>query len=143
MFIKYIIVSGFLLWRVSFVSVLLVAGSLGHYVFMLEDGASRALAATAAINTLVVGQAFYLFNSRYILEPSWNISGFIGSRAVLISIAILAVLQLSFTYLPQMQYIFDTQGLPPGAWVKILAFGIIVFILVELEKAYLLRKRGG
>ena len=137
------IVSGFLLWRVSFVSVLLVAGSLGHYVFMLEDGASRALAATAAINTLVVGQAFYLFNSRYILEPSWNISGFIGSRAVLISIAILAVLQLSFTYLPQMQYIFDTQGLPPGAWVKILAFGIIVFILVELEKAYLLRKRGG
>ncbi len=135
------ILSPFLLWRVGFVSVLLTAGALGHYMFMIEGGQSSEIAATAAINTLVMGQVFYLFSSRYILEPSWNFRGFTGSRAVLISIAVLAVLQASFTYLPPMQYVFGTVGLPAGAWAKIFAFGIIVFILVELEKAYFMRKQ--
>lgn len=141
------IVSGFLLWRVAFVSLLLVAGALGHYIYMLETGQSQSLAGTAAINTMVVGQIFYLFNSRYIHESSWTIAGFTGSRAVLISIGILAVLQLSFTYLPVMQYVFKTEGLPLSAWIAILIFGVLVFILVELEKAVLLykerHKKGG
>ncbi|WP_051617296.1 cation-transporting P-type ATPase [Desulfonatronovibrio hydrogenovorans] len=135
------LVSGFLLWRVGFVSVLLVIGALGHYKLMLLDGASQNLAGTAAINTLVMGQVFYLFNSRFIFEPSWTIRGIMGSRPVLISIAVLAVLQLSFTYLPPMQYLFQTEGLDPAAWVRILIFGILVFILVEMEKAVFRKRR--
>lgn len=128
------LLSPFLLWRISFVAILLVMGALGHYQIILAGGGSKALAGTAAINTLVAGQAFYLFNSRYIRESSWNPQGILGSRPVLISIAVLAVLQLCFTYLPPMQHLFQTEALGLGVWVKIFLFGISLFILVEIEK---------
>ena len=136
------LVSGFLLWRIVFVSILLVTGALGHYTLVLAEGSSQNLASTAAINTLVMGQVFYLFSSRFIHEPSWNFQGIFGSRPVLISIAVLAVLQLSFTYLPPMQFLFETEGLGPVAWVKIFIFGIAVFFLVELEKLFFRKKLG-
>ena len=135
------IVTGFMLWRILFVGVLLVTGTLLHYGYMLGTGASQALASTAAINTLVVGQVFYLINNRFMYEPSWTLAGFIGSRAVLISVAVLAVLQLSFTYFPPMQFIFGTEGLPIDTWITILAYGMLLFILVEIEKIWFRRKR--
>ena len=134
------LISGVLLWRISFVSLLLVAGALGHYQFMLSEGASQALASTAAINTLVTGQVFYLINSRFILEPSWNVRGVLGSRPALVSIAILAVLQFSFTYLPFMQFLFQTEALGLEAWARIAVFGLAVFLAVELEKTYFRKK---
>ncbi len=136
------LVSGFLLWRISFVSLLLVAGALGHYQFMLSEGASQALASTAAINTLVMGQVFYLISSRFMIEPSWNLRGVLGSRPALVSIAILAVLQLSFTYLPFMQFLFQTDPLGLEAWARIAAFGLTVFLAVELEKTYYRKRRA-
>ena len=136
------LVSGFLLWRVLFVSILLVIGALGHYQLVLSEGGSQNLASTAAINTLVMGQVFYLFNSRFILESSWNLKGILGSRPVLISIAVLAVLQICFTYLPPMQFLFQTESLDFGAWIKIIVFGIILFVFVEIEKAVFRKKKG-
>ena len=136
------LMSGFLIWRVAWVSLLLVIGTLWHYQYMLAGGASHQLASTTAINTLVVGQVFYLINSRFIHEPSWNIRGFLGSRAVLVSIAILALLQIGFTYLPFMQYIFKTEPVCLESWVRIVLFGIIVFLAVELEKAFFRRRTG-
>ncbi|WP_291322158.1 HAD-IC family P-type ATPase, partial [Desulfonatronospira sp.] len=136
------LISGFLIWRVASVSVLLVIGTLWHYQYMLSGGASHELASTTAINTLVVGQVFYLINSRFIHEPAWSIQGFVGSRAVLISIAVLAVLQIGFTYLPFMQYIFQTEPVCLESWVRIVLFGIIVFLAVELEKAFFRRRTG-
>ncbi len=137
------LVSGFLLWRVTFVSILMVIGALGHYKLVLADGGSQNLASTSAINTLVMAQVFYLFSSRYIYESSLNLQGIIGSRPVLISISVLAVLQLSFTYLPPMQFLFQTEALDLWAWVKILIFGMAVFFLVELEKSLFRRKNSG
>jgi len=136
------LISGFLIWRVASVSVLLVIGTLWHYQYMLAGGASHELASTTAINTLVVGQVFYLINSRFIHEPAWSIRGFLGSRAVLISIAILAVLQLGFTYLPFMQYIFQTEPVCLESWIRIILFGIILFLAVEMEKAFFRRRTG-
>ncbi len=133
------LMSGFLLWRISFVSLLLVLGALGHYMLLLAQGSTQELASTAAINTLVMGQVFYLISSRFILEPSWNLKGILGSRPVLISIAVLAVLQIGFTYLPFMQFLFQTEPLGLDAWARILAFGLAVFLAVELEKASLRR----
>jgi len=71
------------------VSVLLTVGALGHYILVLESGAPQELAATAAVNTLVFGQICYLFNSRFILESSLKKHAFLGSSAVLWSIALL------------------------------------------------------
>ncbi|ABI56378.1 cation-transporting P-type ATPase [Alkalilimnicola ehrlichii MLHE-1] len=132
------LLSGFLIWRVLFVSALLVVGTFGHYFWMIEwEGASQELARTAAINTLVVGQMFYLINSRYILESVLNIRGLLGSRPVLIAIALLLVLQMLFTYSGPFQFLFSTEGIGWDEWSRILIFGLALFFIVEAEKAVL------
>ena len=130
------LLSGFLLWRVGFVSLLLLAGTFGHFLYELylaDTGLDHAR--TAAINTLVVGQVFYLFNSRYILEPSWNREGLFGSRAVWVAIGVLVILQGAFNYLGPFQDVFGTVPMGWEPWARILAFGVAVYVLVELEKA--------
>lgn len=98
-------------------------------------------ARTVAINTLVMGQLFFLFNSRYILEPSCNREGLFGSRPVLIAVGALILLQGLFTYAPPLQFLFGTTAIGLEEWGRILVFGIVLFTLVELEKAFL-RRRG-
>jgi len=132
------LLSGFLVWRVLFVSLLLVVGTFGHFYWMLEmQGASEPLARTVAINTLVVGQMFYLINSRYILESVLNRDGLLGSRPVLLAIGILVVLQLLFTYAGPFQYLFNTVAIGFDEWLRILVFGVCLLLVVEAEKAIL------
>jgi magnesium-transporting ATPase (P-type) len=129
------ILSGFLVWRVFFVSLLLVAGTFGHFVWLEQRGVATDLARTMAINTLVAGQLFYLFNSRYVLEPSYGTRALTGNRAVLVAVAILVALQLLFTYAQPFHVLFGTAAIGLADWGRILAFGGVVFLLVELEKA--------
>jgi magnesium-transporting ATPase (P-type) len=122
---------------------LLVGGTFGHYLFIeSRPGATIELARTAAINTLVIGQLFYLFNSRYILAPSWNWHGIFGSRPVLLAAATLILLQTLFTYAPPLQSLFHTVPLAPVDWLRIFAYGLFVFLAVEIEKIFLRRHTG-
>ena len=64
------IVTGFGLWRILFISLALLAYTLAAFFMMKRYGASDALARTAAVNAITVGQVFYLLNSRYLLDSS-------------------------------------------------------------------------
>jgi magnesium-transporting ATPase (P-type) len=121
----------FMLWRIVFVTVFLVAGSLGLFLWELERGMPVEVARTAAINALVMGEIFYLFNCRRLTRPAIGWSGFVGNRAVLFAIGVLVVLQA----------LFNTAPLDALTWLKILAFGVIVYSVVEIEKA-LVRRRA-
>jgi magnesium-transporting ATPase (P-type) len=129
------LLSGFLLWRIPFVAILLWAGTFGHFVYMEEFlGVSDELARTVAINTLVAGQAFYLLNLRLIHQPvliGWEV---FRSRAMWIAIGVLIVLQFTFTFAPVMNTLFGTTPVPLEHWWRILLFGLLVFIIVETEK---------
>ncbi|MCC5888064.1 MAG: HAD-IC family P-type ATPase [Gammaproteobacteria bacterium] len=135
------LLNGLLLWRVVFVSTLLLAGTFGHFLWLEQAGASLEQARTAAVNTLVAGTLFYLFNSRYVLAPVLNRKGLFGSRAVWIAVGILLLLQVAFTHLPWLQRLFGTAGLDVLSWLAILAFGVAVLLAVEMEK-WILRRRG-
>ena len=135
------LLTGFLIWRVAFVSALLVAGSLGAFLYEMRQGASIEAARTFAVNALVMGQVFYLFNSRFIVAPATAGSGPLGNRYALLAVAVLAALQALFTYAPPLQDLFGTTALPAAAWLPIAGFGVAVFALVELEKAWLRRRR--
>ncbi|MHB1061189.1 MAG: cation-transporting P-type ATPase [Thiobacillus sp.] len=124
----------FMLWRIVFVTVFLVAGSLGLFLWELERGVPLDVARTAAINALVMGEIFYLFNCRRLTAPVVGWSGLVGNRAVLIAIGLLVVLQGLFTYLPMLQALFATAPLDLAAWGRILVFGVIVYSVVEIEK---------
>jgi magnesium-transporting ATPase (P-type) len=129
------ILSAFLTWRTVLVSVLLLAGTLGLFLWERALGTGLDAARTVAVNTLVVGEIVYLVNCRRITESCWNLDGLFGSRAVLIAVAVVVAFQFLFTYLPAMQFLFDTTPIGLGAWARIIGFGFVLLTLVELEKA--------
>jgi magnesium-transporting ATPase (P-type) len=128
------ILSGFMIWRISFVSVLLAVGVVALFLWEIARGASLETARTVAVNALAMGEIFYLFNCRYLLAPVRSWQDFSGNRYVLLSIAVLAVIQLAFTYVPFMQKMFGVVALDAAAWALIAAFGVLLFFAIELEK---------
>jgi len=84
-----------------------------------------------------MGEIAYLFNCRYLLGPVLTWQDFTGNRYVLLSIGALAVFQIAFTYLPFMQKLFGVVALDAAAWWRILLFGVLLFVAVEIEKALL------
>ncbi|MBI4807454.1 MAG: cation-transporting P-type ATPase [Nitrosomonadales bacterium] len=131
----------FLLWRILFVSALMVAGSLGFFLWEESRGASIELARTVAVNALVTGEVFYLINCRYLIASSGNLRSFTGSRPALLTIAAVVALQLLFTYSAPLQRMFGTAAIDAATWGRILLFGILLFFAVEAEKRWL-RYRG-
>jgi magnesium-transporting ATPase (P-type) len=128
------VLSRLLVWRVLFVSVILMVGTFGVFLWDVGQGNNIAHSRTAAVNTLVLFECFYLFNSRYISESVMNWQGIVGNRWVLIAIAILLVFQLGFTYWPPLQLLFGTAALAPETWGIAALVAASVYILVELEK---------
>ena len=128
-----------LVWRIAFVSIILMSGTFGLFLWEMEQGANIERARTVAVNTLVVFEIFYLFNSRYITAPVFNRAGLTGNRYVLIAIGVLIVFQLGFTYLAPMQSLFGTTQIDFSIWLRILAVASSVLFLFELEK-YVVRR---
>jgi magnesium-transporting ATPase (P-type) len=128
------LVTGFLLWRIVLVSAILVAGALGLFLWESGRGAPLEVARATAVNAVVIGEVFYLFNCRRFTESALSREGIFGNRYVLIAIGVLLVLQLGFTYLPFMQRWFGTAGLDAAAWVRAVLFGMALFTVVEVEK---------
>jgi calcium-translocating P-type ATPase len=124
----------YLLWRIAFVSLILVAGTFGLFLWERAHGANDALARTVAVNTLVMFEVFYLFSSRRLLAPVLNREGLFGSRAIWISVAAVIGFQLLFTYAPPLQHLFATEAIGLDAWGRILAVAVWVLVLIELEK---------
>ena len=129
-----------LIWRVAFVSVILMGGTFGIFLWDLQQGANIEHARTVAVNTLVMFEIFYLFNARYILASVFNWSGLTGNRYVLMAIGLLILFQLSFTYLAPMQSLFGTTTIELGLWLRIVLIASSVLFLVEIEKYFLRRK---
>ncbi len=130
----------FLAWRIAFVSLILVAGTFGLFLWETRVNATSVVEArTIAVNTLVMFEVFYLFATRYMLEPVLNSEGLFGSRYVLIAVVLVTGFQLLFTYAPFMQALFHTAPITGGAWVRIVLITATVLLLVEFEK-YLIRR---
>jgi magnesium-transporting ATPase (P-type) len=127
-----------LIWRVAFVSVIIMSGTFGLFIWEMERGVSIEYARTVAVNTLVMFEIFYLFNARYITASIFNWKGFTGNRYVLLAIGILVAFQLGFTYLAPMQLLFGTAAIDLSMWLRILVVASSILFLVELEK-YIVR----
>ena len=85
----------------------------------------------------MAGEAAYLVSTRFLTASALSRSRFFANPAVFVAIGLLAVVQLGFTYLPPMQRWFGVAGLDAGHWGWVAAAGLVVFAVVELEKAVL------
>jgi magnesium-transporting ATPase (P-type) len=133
------LLSGFFVWRVLLVSVLMMLGAFGLFYWELQAGTSVEQARTMAVNAVVVAEMFYLLNSRFIIAPVCNRSGLLGNPYVLLAIAACIPLQLAFTYWGPLQTVFGSTDLAAGDWLKIVAAGVLVFCIAELEKRVIRR----
>jgi len=126
--------SGYFVWRTLFVILLTAAGVLGMFLWEQAQGASVDAARTAAVNTLVVIEVFYLFNTRYLVAPAWPLRALTGNRYVPLSIAAVLAVQLLFTYAPFMQTLFHSAALGAEVWGRSVLIGGMIYVVVELEK---------
>jgi len=137
------IASGFFVWRVVWVSLLMGAGSLGLFLYHEAEGASVETARTIAVNVIVAGEMVYLLNSRSILGPVTNREGFFGNQVALLAVMTCVPLQLAYTYLPIMNDIFGSEGLTLTEWIHVGLAGALVFVGVEAEKLVIRRSGLG
>lgn len=125
-------------WRIIFVSTL-----IGFFTFLVFyqlriDGMDENMARTIAVNTLVAGQLFYLFNCRHIQSSAFN-RDFFNNPYAFLAAGVLTVLQLVFVYVPAMNTFFGTSPIPPVYWLYSGFPGLAVFLIVEIEKSIMRR----
>jgi magnesium-transporting ATPase (P-type) len=135
------ILSGFLVWRIVLVAILMIGGGFALYFWEIMQGSSVAFSRTVVVNALVMAQIVYLFNCRYLLASVLSLEGLLGNRNILVAVGLLLLLQLALTYLPAMQQLFGTAGLDAIAWGRIIAISLMLFMLIEFEK-YVMRRKG-
>jgi len=129
------LLSRFLMWRVLFVSALFATAAFGVFWWAERNGRSLEEARTLVVNTIVVLEVFYLFSVRYLHASSLTLRGMLGTRAVLIGVGTVVVLQVAFTYLPPMQTLFGTRAVSFGEGASIILIGVALLAVLEMEKS--------
>ncbi len=127
------ILGKYFLWRIFYVSVVIGGFTLLLYRLMRTGGVDLDTARTIAVNTIVAGQAFYLFNCRKFHETIFT-REFFGNAYVFIAIGALIIFQLIFTYVPFMNTLFGTSPIGVTEWMYVVGAGVSVLVLVEIEK---------
>jgi magnesium-transporting ATPase (P-type) len=135
------ILDRFGLWRVIFVGLALLALTLWAFFWMKSNHASDELARAVAVNALVIGQIFFLLNSRYKFHSSLSLKAHLGNNYLPLGIGAVAILQLLFTYAPPLQALFETEAIPLWVWPWLFLGGFVFFLVVEAEKALIRRAR--
>ncbi|MGE0625858.1 MAG: HAD-IC family P-type ATPase [Pseudomonadales bacterium] len=131
------LLSALVIWRTAFVSLLMLAAIA--WLFARESEHGLEYARTAAVSLLVTFEAVYLISSRHLDRTSVSLEGVFGNRLALLAIVGVALLQLAFVYTPPFAALFESRPLGAGTWLSIGALGLVLFLVVELEK---LARRG-
>lgn len=122
-----------LVGRVLVVGLLLIVAVFLVYERALLLGRDLGEARTAAVNAIVFGEIFFLFNCRS-LRYSLTSIGFFSNWRLLAGVAGMVALQLIFTYTGFMNLVFDTAPVGVRSWLCIITVALVVFLFVEAEK---------
>jgi Ca2+-transporting ATPase len=123
-----------LIMRIIMVSLMLVICAFGLFkleLMLMND--NEALARTLAVNVFVFGEVFYLFNCRSITHPVWAL-GFFSNPPLWAGVAVMTLLQMMYTYLPVFNTVFQSSPMGLPEWGMVLASGLMIFWVVEIEK---------
>jgi magnesium-transporting ATPase (P-type) len=128
------LLTGPLIFRTCLVSLIMVSGGLGLFLWELRiDPAGLTVARTVAVNTIVVVQTVYLFNCRSLRHSVFRI-GWFTNRAAIAGVLAMLGAQLLFTYLPVLNRLFHSAPVGVGSWLRIAGVAASAFVAVEFEK---------
>jgi magnesium-transporting ATPase (P-type) len=85
------------------------------------------------LQMLVTAQWVYMINCRSSDSFSLNM-GLLRNKGIWLVSGVLLLMQLVIIYVPLMQTMFGTEGLPLRYWFVTLAIGMVMFLVVEVEK---------
>lgn len=129
------IVDGVLAKRILWVGILLVISVYLVYQLALQKEMGEDAARTAAVNMLVFGELFYLFNSRSLVNSVSSV-GWFNNRILIGGVVLMILAQITMTYSSFMQHIFKTAAIGWQSWAEILLLSSLIYLLVEIEKWY-------
>lgn len=136
------LLTGVLLWRIAFVSAVFVLSAFGIFFWAETQGHDLATARTMTVNTIVVMEIAYLFSTRYVHGTSLTWRGVLGTKAVLIGVALVVAGQLAFTYAPVMNRLFESRPVQLHDGLVVILTGIIALLVFETEKRLIRRLHG-
>jgi magnesium-transporting ATPase (P-type) len=97
------------------------------------ESANLAEARTVAVNVIVMIQVLYLFNCRTLKHSAFSLGIFTNPWVIVGSLTMIGA-QMLFTYSPLLNALFHGAPISAGAWLRVTATAMLVFITVELEK---------
>jgi cation-transporting ATPase F len=89
----------------------------------------------------VVGEAFYLLNCRSLDRSVFSV-GLFSNLWIWVGITVMAILQLLFTYSPIMNQWFNTAPISAEAWLRVFACGLLISVIVGIEKHWRSWRKG-
>lgn len=125
-----------------FVSLYMVAATIGLFFWEQHQGESYSTAQTVAVNTLVMLEASYLLSIRYSNRYAFGRGSYSDNPYIFLSIFCVIVFQLLFTYFSFMQTLFGTSSLTLKQWGEIMVTALSLLIILEIKKFFTLRKRS-
>jgi len=131
------ILSGWFIWRIVFsLSLMTIAG---YTIFLYERSINTDITAArcAVVNMLVVAEFFYLLHNRKLYSSIWRLKNIFNNKVFAISVMIVGILQIIFTYLPSMEHFFGVSPIGFNAWVRIFLLGGAMFAAVRLERLFI------
>ncbi|MBL9128812.1 MAG: HAD-IC family P-type ATPase [Verrucomicrobiales bacterium] len=122
-----------LLMRTGLVTLLLLAGAFGLFLWEQERGGSLSQARTTAVNLIVMVQVFYLFNCRSLTRSVLSVGVFSNRWAIAGAVGMVG-LQLAITYVPLLNRLLHTAPIPGDSWVWIVGVAFAAYAVVGFEK---------
>lgn len=122
-----------LIMRTLLVGTLLMISSFLLFRYELSIGASLEQAQTVATTVFIVLEAFYLFNCRSLHRSTKEI-GWFSNKWVYYGVFAMLAIQLVFIHSPLMNKLFHSAPISLHSWLRILASGLALFVIVYLEK---------
>lgn len=130
------LIGRFLFLRILIGTVILVACTVGSVFWTDSLGFSLGMSRSQALNTLSFGAVAITASARFARKSSFSSRSFLGNRLAWWSYLIMTVLQVFITYTPGLNRIVFTQsGMNGIQWGIVILFMIVVFIVMEFEKA--------
>jgi Ca2+-transporting ATPase len=133
------ILSHELLMRTGLVTLLILAGAFGLFLWEQQRGGSLPQARTTAVNLIVMVQTFYLFNCRSLTRSALAV-GLFSNRWAIAGAASMIGLQIAITYLPLLNRLLHTAPIPADSWLWIVGVAFAASAVVGFEKWIRFRK---
>ena len=130
------LIGRFLLLRIVIGTVVLVGSTVGAVFWAQSLGYELDEMRSQALNTLSFGAISISLSARFAYNSALHPRVLTGNPICWYSVAIMAGLQILITYVPGLNsVIFGMAGMDGFQWLIVVIFMVVVFIVMETEKA--------